>query len=152
LPEFQKKVRHKPVAEGRCTDCHSPHASDEKGLLVDKERELCLGCHGPVQAKFTASKAFHPAKVNGGRCTICHAPHSADERWLAPKPSLPLCADCHKTHASLSHPMGGGVIDPRTKEPVVCLSCHDPHGTQHPNFLTFARERELCIQCHKTFR
>ena len=47
---------------------------------------------------------------------------------------------------------GPGTIDPRTQKPVVCLSCHDPHGTAHPMFLVAAKERALCIQCHKALR
>jgi predicted CXXCH cytochrome family protein len=146
---FKKKLVHAPVTAGQCLGCHTPHASEFKGLLVGEERETCLGCHAPVQDKFSRSKAFHPASAGDGRCTICHTAHASDQPWLFPKDSLQTCSTCHETHASLSHPMGPGVTDPRTKGSLTCLSCHDPHGTQVDNFLTFSKERELCIQCHR---
>ncbi len=146
---FKKKLVHPPVGAGQCTTCHTPHASDTKGLLVDGERTMCLGCHHKVQEKFARSKAFHPAKAADGRCTACHAPHASDQAALFPDDSLKVCAACHKEHAALSHPMGAGVRDPRSNQPLTCLSCHDPHGTQIASFLTFPKERELCIQCHR---
>lgn len=146
---FKKNRVHAPVAAGQCTTCHAPHASEAKGLLKAEERETCLGCHGPVQAKFARAKAFHPAKAGEGRCTICHTPHASDRSALFADDSLNVCSACHKEHGALSHPMGAGVTDPRTNAPMTCLSCHDPHGTQLASFLTFPRERELCIQCHR---
>jgi predicted CXXCH cytochrome family protein len=146
---FKKKLVHPPVAGGQCTACHTPHASEVKGLLVDGQRGMCLGCHGKVLEKFTRSKAFHPAKAADGRCTACHTPHASDRAVLLADDSLKVCGACHKEHASLSHPMGAGVKDPRTHDTMTCLSCHDPHGTQIDKFVTFPKERELCIQCHR---
>jgi predicted CXXCH cytochrome family protein len=146
---FRKTLVHPPVASGQCTACHTPHASEVKGLLGQGERETCLWCHEKVEEKLARSKYSHPAKVEDGRCTICHTPHASDRAVLFPEDSLKVCGDCHKEHVSLSHPMGPGVIDPRTKRQVDCMSCHDPHGTQLATFLTFPKERELCIQCHR---
>ena len=147
--EFRKRLVHAPVASGECTSCHAPHASEVKGLLNQRERETCLWCHTRTEDRLARSKFSHPAKAAEGRCTICHAPHAADQAVLFPQDSLTLCGACHQEHASLSHPMGSGVIDPRTKRTLDCMSCHDPHGTPLPSFLTFAKERELCIQCHR---
>jgi predicted CXXCH cytochrome family protein len=149
IQAFKKKLVHSPVAAGQCTTCHTPHASDTKGLLVDGERGVCLGCHAKVQEKFARSKSFHPVKAADGRCTACHTPHASDRATLFPDDSLKVCSACHKEHASLSHPMGAGVKDPRNNETLTCLSCHDPHGTQFEKFITFPKERELCIQCHR---
>jgi predicted CXXCH cytochrome family protein len=147
--DFRKKLVHKPVAGGQCLGCHTPHASEDKGLLGGRERVVCLNCHTQTQEKFKVSKAFHPASVADGKCSICHAPHASDQRWLFSKDSLQTCSTCHQSHAALSHPMGPGVVDPRDKQPLTCLSCHDPHGTQLATFITFPKERELCIQCHR---
>jgi predicted CXXCH cytochrome family protein len=146
---FKKKHVHAPVGAGQCTTCHTPHASEIKGLLAGDERGMCLGCHTKIEEKFARSKAFHPAKAADGRCTACHTPHAADQAVLFADESLKVCGACHKDHASLSHPMGAGVKDPRSNETLTCLSCHDPHGTQIDKFVTFPKERELCIQCHR---
>lgn len=146
---FKKKHVHTPVGAGLCTACHTPHASQVKGLLVGDQRGMCLACHTQVQEKFARSKSFHPVKAAEGRCTACHTPHASDQATLFSDEPLKVCAACHKEHAALSHPMGAGVKDPRTSQTMTCMSCHDPHGTQIASFLTFPKERELCIQCHR---
>ena len=152
VQELRKKQVHFPVAAGQCTACHTPHASELKGLLAGKERGICLSCHEGIRERFRNSRAFHPEKAENGRCTICHMPHSSDRPTLLAGDPLKVCGACHKGHEVLSHPMGAGIIDPRNKKIVTCLSCHDPHGTANARFLTFPKKRELCIQCHKKFR
>jgi len=146
---FKKKLVHNPVAAGQCTACHTPHASEIDGLLAGEAWGMCLDCHEKVQVQYARSKAYHPAKEGASVCTACHTPHASDLPDLFSENSLKVCGNCHKEHASLSHPMGPGVTDPRTKTQLTCLSCHDPHGTQFEKFLTFSKERELCIQCHR---
>jgi predicted CXXCH cytochrome family protein len=150
--QMRKKGAHKPVAGGQCTACHQPHGSESKGLLVDREREVCLGCHQKVEQRFKASRSVHPEKAGEGRCTVCHVAHVAELPKLAAGEPLKVCASCHASHAGLSHPMGAGILDPRNQKPLTCLSCHDVHGTALPNLLTFPKERALCIQCHKALR
>lgn len=150
--EMRKKGAHAPVAKGQCTACHQPHGSGSKGLLVDTERDVCLTCHQKVEERFKASRSVHPEKAGEGRCTVCHAPHTSEQPRLAAGEPLKVCASCHASHAGLSHPMGAGITDPRTQKTLTCLSCHDVHGTALPNLLTFAKERALCIQCHKALR
>ena len=29
-----------------------------------------------------------------------------------------------------------------------CLSCHQPHGSNNPNMLLWARVEQLCLSCH----
>ncbi len=146
---FRKKLVHAPVAAGQCEACHTPHASEIKGLLAGEAWGMCLDCHEKVEDRYTRSKASHPPKEAASQCTACHTPHASDQPDLFPTDSLTVCSTCHKEHASLSHPMGAGVTDPRTKATMTCLSCHDPHGTQFEKFTTFPKERELCIQCHR---
>jgi predicted CXXCH cytochrome family protein len=143
---------HAPVTAGQCTVCHQPHGSEAKGLLQDREREVCLGCHTKVEERWETSRSVHPEKAGEGRCTICHTPHAADQPRLVAGEPLKVCAACHAGHASMAHPMGAGIVDPRTQRTLTCLSCHDVHGTPLPMLMTFARERELCIQCHKALR
>jgi predicted CXXCH cytochrome family protein len=106
-----------------------------KGLLQGEAWGMCLGCHEKVEEKFVRSKEYHPAKDGASVCTACHTPHASDLPDLFPDDSIKVCGACHTEHASLSHPMGPGVIDPRT--------------TPFEKFITFSKERELCIQCHR---
>jgi predicted CXXCH cytochrome family protein len=147
--DLKRKVVHKATEEG-CTACHTPHASDDRGLLKGAERPLCFGCHGDVRDHMTGSVSIHPVKAEGGRCTICHEPHASDRPRLFPADTIDMCKKCHTKHAQFGHPYGPGVIDPRTNQIVTCLSCHGPHGTQEPFTLLKSARRALCIQCHRT--
>jgi predicted CXXCH cytochrome family protein len=126
---------HPPVAAGERTACHTPHASEVKELIRGKERGICLSCHTNVEQRFKTAKAYHPEQAAEGRCTACHNPHSSDQPTLLAGDALKLCGTCHATRASVCHPMGSGIIDPRNNQPVTCLSCHDPHGTLFDKFL-----------------
>jgi predicted CXXCH cytochrome family protein len=113
---------------------------------------MCIACHEKVEERFRTSRSRHSEKAAEGRCTACHTSHGSTEPKLVSGEPLKVCASCHSSHAALSHPMGGGVLDPRTQKTLTCLSCHDVHGTANPTLLTFAKERALCIQCHKVLR
>jgi predicted CXXCH cytochrome family protein len=40
------------------------------------------------------------------------------------------------------------VKDPRTNQPMTCLSCHFPHGSQHAAILRANPSQALCVECH----
>jgi predicted CXXCH cytochrome family protein len=137
------------AAQGDCTDCHTPHASDEKGLVKgNKERAVCLGCHDDMRTRLEQARSIHPLKAADGRCTACHRPHSSPQPHLLAQPMATLCLGCHKTHTQFAHPIGKGIIDPNTGKDMNCLSCHDPHATGQPHILVDAPARALCIRCH----
>jgi predicted CXXCH cytochrome family protein len=146
--DFKKKSVHKAMEEG-CTVCHTPHAADVKGLILGKERALCIKCHGDIQEQISRAVSIHPVKAGDGRCSICHDPHASQEPNLMVRDSIELCKKCHEKHAEFSHPYGQGVIDPRNNKIITCLSCHGPHGTQYPAVLLYDSRRALCIQCHR---
>jgi predicted CXXCH cytochrome family protein len=81
-----------------------------------------------------------------------HLAHNSDRPTLLAGNALKLCGTCHATRASVSHPMGAGIIDPRNNQPVNCRSCYDPHGMPYDKFLRGSQRRELCIECHKQYR
>ncbi len=147
--EVSAKTGVHAAAQGDCTDCHTPHASNEKGLVKgNKERAVCLGCHDGIKGDLERSKSIHPVKAAGGRCTACHRPHSSSQVRLLSQPAGELCQTCHKTHAQFTHPIGKGVTDPNTGKDMNCLSCHGPHGTSQDHILLGNPARGLCIRCH----
>ncbi len=40
-----EKYLHAPYAQGDCTVCHSPHASDWPDHLLAAPQDVCMGCH-----------------------------------------------------------------------------------------------------------
>lgn len=82
---------HGPVAEGKCADCHTPHASNFNKLLKEgpKEAVICLSCHKETvvfNKRTTALTRFR----NGNR--NLHYLHVKRERGRT-------CLDCHEVHA-----------------------------------------------------
>lgn len=119
--EFTKKNIHMAVLGG-CGSCHTPHASENKTLLLQSTINLlCLQCHQDVFKKPHAVARWggsHPlegrrveraGKVEISRdpvrpdkefsCTSCHNPHSSDYarlfRYKADS-GIGLCKYCHK--------------------------------------------------------
>jgi len=108
---------HGPVAAGACLECHHPHESKIRGILLDEPTTLCLRCHEaedlsvgkhhrleamiaaatqkPEAAPATASTGSRTDEAVGtrGSCIDCHDPHGGDNRMFVkragPAPSAP---------------------------------------------------------------
>ena len=128
---------HPPVADGDCTTCHDPHASEEPKLLTQPIAELCLTCHSD---KTEFAVVHGPASA--GECVACHNPHESEIKPLLSKPVEELCFGCHEDMQ--------GVTKKKDVHPPVlesCTDCHNPHGAAYKGLLAF-QGKELCFQCH----
>lgn len=149
---------HSELLAGRCTACHTPHASRNPSLLQAEAENLCLSCHPGVRRQ-TVAESVH-APVREGDCAACHTAHSSDQEQMLKQREMDLCRSCHPDDKhKLAHPYGEewlnrrtgkrkDIIDPRTGEILGCSSCHVPHGSPHENLLSHSGGRSLCIQCH----
>ncbi len=147
---YRDSAGHHPVGDAaRCVDCHSPHAGEAPGMTAGPQRAVCLGCHGDVREAILAGASRHPANLEQGACSACHAGHGATTAPLLRAGLHGLCESCHTDHSKFAHPMGPNVPDPRREgATLTCLSCHDPHASEHPMLLTASSERDLCVECH----
>jgi predicted CXXCH cytochrome family protein len=138
-----------PALEKGCLSCHTPHAADRPGLIKGaSDRAACLTCHTEIRERQQASFSVHPETGAAGACSSCHVGHRSDQRFLLKAAPEKVCESCHKGHAQFGHPIGKGVIDPRTGRDTTCASCHSPHGTGFPTLLSHSPQRSLCVQCH----
>ncbi len=65
-----------------CLDCHSPHhAKDAQFLLVQKQPQLCYGCHTSAKADF--AKPYHH-RVEEGSGPVQRLPQRPRNRHRAP--------------------------------------------------------------------
>ncbi len=99
-----KAVVHVPVAGGRCSNCHSPHASPNLYQLRKSVNETCYSCHNDKR-EGSHPVVLHP--VSGQRdprspdkelrCTSCHNPHASNNKALLTVPGgyFALCQSCH---------------------------------------------------------
>jgi len=78
---LHSKVTHKPVAEGKCTICHTPHSTNFKKQLRAPVSTICFTCHKKMQKLIEGSLYKHgPVKTND--CTLCHLVHGSDHKDL----------------------------------------------------------------------
>ncbi|MDR3765301.1 MAG: cytochrome c3 family protein [Acidobacteriota bacterium] len=146
---------HAPVKRN-CLTCHTPHVSEEKGLLKkdlsgEKGKNLCLDCH--KQGLETPKGGSRHAALDMG-CNTCHATHKSGDdckpetRYHLVKAEADLCKDCHDPQdpklqkAHHDQPVNGSD----------CLSCHDPHESRSPKLqratLHSPYQMQACDSCH----
>jgi DmsE family decaheme c-type cytochrome len=127
--------------ESSCIDCHEKetktyNASSHGFTGSDKNpasKRGCQTCHGPAQAHVDS----------GGTGPILDL--STKSKLTASKRSE-ACLQCHD--GGKQENWHGSVHDARG---VGCADCHSVHGG-NPSNLKFAKQTEVCSQCHKDIR
>ncbi|MFQ5483893.1 MAG: cytochrome c3 family protein [Desulfobacterales bacterium] len=140
---------HKPVAEGRCADCHAPHVSNFSHLLKKgpKVVDLCFGCHKEMAEKVKKAPFKH-GPIREGLCNACHLPHVSPnikmlkyyfvEKFYNPfDPRVySLCFKCHKESV---------VLNKRT-----ATLTNFRNGDRNLHYLHVNREKgRTCLACHE---
>ena len=69
--------QHEAMREG-CTTCHNPHGSVNRGMLVQRDANLCLRCHAQIQNgsdRVYIGKMDHTGLLRSGTCwsSGCHS-------------------------------------------------------------------------------
>lgn len=135
-----EKHLHKPMVEGKCTECHDPHGSEHKAQLKgDPNRDLCVRCHNAEFMK----KPFVHGPVAVGACATCHKPHSSNLPHLLSADANSLCKTCH---ADTGKEEAGVHVHKALDQG--CVSCHDPHASTH-KFQLIETAPKLCLSCHQ---
>ncbi|MBE0567080.1 MAG: cytochrome c3 family protein, partial [Krumholzibacteria bacterium] len=146
--DLKTGLLHAPLAEEQsCTVCHAPHTAPGPHLLPRNTQAVCAGCHEGQVDHLKRAEHRHPA-VGGATCTVCHDPHLAAPDRNAPELKREACLACHSYAEHADHPMGPDSVDPRTGRPMLCDSCHDPHGSAWPKFMHDDPEGRICVGCH----
>jgi len=91
-------VPHLAMEVADCTDCHNPHASGRKRLLLGAPGQECTACHD--------EQAAGPGEVAHGvidliGCQACHEPHAGSKPNLLRETGSELCLACHGTRVDL---------------------------------------------------
>lgn len=131
-----------------CVNCHSPHAADAKGMLKSSQQQVCHSCHQDTRIRYE-DKLFKHAGAE--KCTECHEPHGSDRLIMLKADGNAICTRCHETQGQFTHPVGENVRDPRTDQPLSCISCHTPMGSDYKYELILSGAKDLCVQCHKKY-
>ncbi len=157
--DIAKANKHKPVADGRCTDCHRPHSSNYKSLLGNSMEPLCFSCHADLGDTIKESKFKH-GPVQTGDCVACHNVHGSDFSkllvryfpstfYIDYKPEYyDLCFGCHnkdvarkKFTSALTNFRDGDYnlhfFHINRKKGRTCTACHDPHASNQAKHIRY---------------
>jgi len=135
-------------AHNGCTQCHSPHAGDDRKMLRMTGNKVCQSCHTDTFARGRVSLHRHPLHAS---CTECHEVHGSERVAMLRADGNQVCSRCHLTQGEFSHPVGEAVVDHRTGQNMTCVTCHDPMGTDYRFHLVLSGRKELCVQCHRDY-
>ncbi len=159
-----------------CTECHSGHAGDWRGLLgpygheafLDKNcgechnsfvpgagistriegAGLCLSCHDGVAADMSAGDAH--AGEDGNACVMCHDSHGSKRKDLTVN-EAGVCLGCHDKTEKRTVLMEKTLKSVRCR-PVrerECFECHVPLHSDQPLYFR-GGEIAVCSRCHES--
>ncbi|MGA1868722.1 MAG: cytochrome c3 family protein [bacterium] len=136
-PERTQKTASQHFKKYTCTQCHMPHASKFKYLLITSPHILCLSCHPFGKEE---SLQYNHTPFQKRECLQCHDPH---ENSLV-IPEAGLCFRCHK-----DAPFRKQIIHLPVKKGQCTQSCHLPHASSNEFLLFFPyKSSAICLDCH----
>lgn len=143
--EFTRKYVHKPVQEGKCSECHTPHQAASGKLTLGEANAICLKCHEDKVTFYLFNAHGQAAIWSGqGQCLSCHEVHSSNYRGLLVNEPYRVCRACHynmKPHHFL-------LAANLSEEQLPCTDCHNPHSNEAYAYLKMD-QKNLCLDCHK---
>ncbi|WP_456382451.1 cytochrome c3 family protein [Persephonella sp.] len=157
--DINVKYKHKPV-DKNCLECHDPHTSDYKKLLItglDWKMDFCLDCHSKVKDPkvrkkidltnwIKTVKVKHDAVYDKDECANCHNIHGSNNKGMLLKPQVQQCLTCHDKEVEKKE-TGEMLINMKKHleenkywhKPIKevekkggCAACHNPHGSNNP--------------------
>jgi DmsE family decaheme c-type cytochrome len=160
------KTKHGVRADKRtptCVNCHGD--SDQHLKQVGKVRPLpdrpygkkvvkdlvahnmaCLNCHeGDKLMHWTGS--IHARRDVA--CSSCHQMHVSHDKATTRNLIPEMCMSCHKEkRAQIQRPSRHPILEGK----VVCIDCHNPHGSAGPKLMVKDSVNETCYACHMEYR
>lgn len=135
-----KEHVHPPVANGKCTICHSPHSSEGASLIkITPVAKMCEECH---DLELADKKVTHQPVVEGN-CGACHDPHESDYKKLFKTEMPEACVKCHEPQRQ---ELKLATVHPPFERN--CSICHNGHGSNEDHLLS-SPTTELCFGCHE---
>ena len=142
LKNSYQKLQHATKAVGRgglgaCTNCHVPHGSEWKPLLVREQEPLCITCHTQINKygyNHPAGRKYRDA-WHGGivHCTSCHGPHGTPFSHFTLIQYDGLCFKCHgKKIPGTENFSIHTLIPPRNEKKVNSIKTDVPQYIQEP--------------------
>lgn len=140
--------KHAPAEMKECASCHA-WSAEKHAVGVEKGiPNVCYDCHAEKQAEIENAASPHPV---ASECITCHSPHGSEQKHIVTSDIYSLCTSCHEDH-KVNHPVGRHPLQfypLGNGEEISCVSCHNPHGSEHESMLRVPGGRMgICEGCH----
>jgi DmsE family decaheme c-type cytochrome len=125
--------------------CDTSKLLDLDALPVPAQSLICLKCHTTASTPILTFWNSSSHALNDVGCFDCHRLHAGPSQKLTRQEMATLCYTCHpdieQEHRLLSH-------HPLREKKMVCVDCHDIHGSRQESLLKGSTPRETCSRCH----
>lgn len=162
-----KPFVHAPMKTG-CVQCHNPHSSDHKFVLIGEHTKgVCFACHKDKHKEIAGAKVKHGGLELEAGCMACHSPHTSAYPKMVEKTPMDLCLSCHDreyaTADKKTADMKGFLAKHKYMHGPIkekdCSGCHNTHGSNHYRILRgnypavfYAKYNpenyRFCFNCH----
>ncbi|UCG38302.1 MAG: DmsE family decaheme c-type cytochrome [bacterium] len=160
----RQKVEGTDMPLVNCETCHGPGSEAIEPGFVNQNGQcdttrfvplqelppsalsmLCLKCHSSYSMSNMQFWPFSDHAQAEVSCPQCHQLHKSSRQKLKGTDINRQCLGCHvETKLQFSqtyrHPLHEGRI--------LCVDCHNPHGSQNPYGLIAMDQKSLCLNCH----
>jgi DmsE family decaheme c-type cytochrome len=153
-----------------CESCHGPGSLAIQGLDDDREKNtllkkkcdttkfldlmhlppqaqslICLKCHSAASIPALAHWNESSHALGEVSCFDCHKLHKGPQQKVSRQEMAEMCFGCHPEvraeNALFSH-------HPLREKKMVCVDCHQVHGSTQDHLLRGNSPKETCTRCH----
>jgi DmsE family decaheme c-type cytochrome len=125
--------------------CDTSKFLDINHLPAQAQSLICLKCHSAASIPVLANWNAGVHALNDVSCFDCHKLHRGPQQKVSREEMAELCYGCHpqiKAENDLfSH-------HPIREKKMICVDCHDVHGSTQDKLLKGNTVKETCTKCH----
>ena len=118
-------------------------------LPAQAQSLVCLKCHSAAATTNLTRWHFGEHSAAGISCFECHNLHQTSAQKVSRKDQDALCFQCHPdvkaAFAARSH-------HPVPEKKLICVDCHNPHGSSLRSDLIGLTVKETCTRCHMEYQ
>lgn len=122
---------------------------DIKHLPAPAQSLICLKCHSAASTPILQYWNAGPHANSDVSCFDCHTLHEGPQQKVSREETSDLCFKCHfekkMEFENFSH-------HPVPEGKVVCIDCHNPHGTITDSQLLGVTVKATCTKCHMEYQ
>lgn len=111
------------------------------------EEKTCYSCHEEAKTRFNSKFQHEPVKKED--CEACHERHGFSNMLILKKDGKDLCLTCH---TDFDTTVAEGVHAHPAFKQGLCITCHEPHGSDFKGMVRLLDGDMVCMACHQDLK